>query len=147
MGVFTRRHNNTIDSVVTESYVYTPNSLSKKEKTKRVKVTQSLWDTGATSTLISTRVIKTLGLKSIGMSGVSGYNDEIDIKNTFLIHLGLPTGDVVTNVIAMEFDSEDYDVVIGMDVICNGDLAISNKDGKTTISYRIPPKEEIDFQM
>ena len=39
---------------------------------------------------------------------------------------------------AMEFDSDEYDVVIGMDVICNGDLAITNKDGKTT-------DEEIDF--
>ena len=46
---------------------------------------------------------------------------------------------------AMEFDSDEYDVVIGMDVICNGDLAITNQDDKTTFSFRIPSVAEIDF--
>ena len=84
-------------------------------------------------------------LKSVGKSGVSGYNNGVDVKNTYLIHLGLPTGDIVTNVVVMEFDSEDYDVVIGMDVICQGDMALTNKDGNTTFPYRVPSKEEIVF--
>ena len=46
---------------------------------------------------------------------------------------------------AMEFDSDEYDVVIGMDVICNGDFAITNQDDKTTFSFRIPSEVEIDF--
>jgi len=44
-----------------------------------------------------------------------------------------------------EEDGDEYDVVIGMDVICNGDLAITNKYGKTTFSFRIPSEAEIDF--
>ena len=32
-----------------------------------------------------------------------------------------------------------------MDVICNGDLAITNLDDKTTFSFRIPSETEIDF--
>ena len=145
MGVFTQRHIDTVDSVITESYVYTPNSFSSNETIKRVKVLRSLWDTGASATLISMRVIKALGLERVGQSGVSGYNSGIDIKDTYMIHLGLPTGDVITNVVALEFDGDDYDVVIGMDVICQGDFALSNKDGNTTFSYRIPSKEEIVF--
>ena len=80
------------------------------------------WDTGASVSLISARVAKVLGLESIGKSGVSGYNEGVDVKDTFLIHVGLPTGDIVTNIMAMEFDSDEYDVVIGMDVICKGDF-------------------------
>jgi len=37
------------------------------------------------------------------------------------------------------------DVLIGMDVITTGDLAITNHNGKTTFSFRVPPCEEIDF--
>ena len=89
-----------------------------------------IWDhLGASVSLISARVAKVLGLESIGKSGVSGYNEGIDVKD----------------IMAMEFDSDEYDVVIGMDVICNGDLAITNQDDKTTFSFRIPSVAEIDF--
>jgi len=130
---------------VTESYVYAATDIAKGEAVKRVKVQRSLWDTGASVSLISARVAKVLGLESIGKSGVSGYNEGVDVKDTFLIHVGLPTGDIVTNIMAMEFDSDEYDVVIGMDVICKGDFAITNKDGCTTFSFRIPSEMEIDF--
>ncbi|MBO4849990.1 MAG: retroviral-like aspartic protease family protein [Prevotella sp.] len=109
---------------MTESYIYSPVDLSANSEIKRVKVVRSLWDTGASISLISTRVAKVLALKSIGKTGVSGYNDGVDVKDTFCVHIGLPTGDIVTNIMAMEFDSDEYDVVIGMDVICMGDFVI-----------------------
>lgn len=145
MGAFTRHFQEKVDSIVTESYVYAPTNLTRGEQVKRVKIARSLWDTGASVSLISARVAKVLGLTSIGKSGVSGYNEGIDVKDTFLVHIGLPTGDIVTNIMAMEFESDEYDVVIGMDVICNGDLAITNKNGNTTFSFRIPSEETLDF--
>jgi hypothetical protein len=145
MGAITRRFQEKVDCIVTECYVYAATNLTRGDSVKRVKIMRSLWDTGASVSLISARVAKVLGLTSIGKSGVSGYNEGIDVKDTFLIHLGLPTGDIVTNIMAMEFESDEYDVVIGMDVICNGDLAIINKDDKTTFSFRIPSEQEIAF--
>ena len=145
MGTITRKYQEKVDSIVTESYVYTPIDLSIDKPVRRVKVLRSLWDTGASVTLISARVAKVLELKSIGKSGVSGYNDGIDVKDTYCVHIGLPTGDIVTNIMAMEFDSDEYDVVIGMGIICKGDLAITNYSEKTTFSFRIPSEEEIVF--
>ena len=145
MGAITRRFQEKVDCIVTECYVYAATNLTRGDSVKRVKIMRSLWDTGASVSLISARVAKVLGLTSIGKSGVSGYNEGIDVKDTFLIHLGLPTGDIVTNIMAMEFESDEYDVVIGMDVICNGDLAITNKDDKTTFSVRIPSEQDIAF--
>lgn len=92
---------------MTESYVYAPVDLTVGEDIKRVKVARSLWDTGASVSLISARVAKVLGLTSIGKSGVSGYNEGVDVKDTFCVHIGLPTGDIVTNIMAMEFDSDE----------------------------------------
>jgi len=145
MGAITRRFENKVDCIVTESYVYAPVDLSLCKDVKRVKVVRSLWDTGASVTLISARVAKVLGLTSIGKSGVSGYNEGIDVKDTYCVHVGLPTGDIVTNIMAMEFESDEYDVVIGMDVIGKGDLAVTNLNDKTTFSFRIPSEVEIDF--
>lgn len=130
---------------MTKSYVYDSVDLSTAKDIKRVKVQRSLWDTGASVTLISSKVIKVLGLTPIGKSGVSGYNEGVDVKDTYLVHIGLPTGDIVTNIMAMEFDSDEYDVVIGMDIICKGDLAITNKEDRTTFSFRIPSSGEIIF--
>lgn len=147
MGAITRRFEEKVDCIVTESFVYAPVDLSLCKDAKRVKVVRSLWDTGASVTLISARVAKVLGLVSIGKSGVSGYNEGVDVKDTYCVHVGLPTGDIVTNIMAMEFDSDEYDVVIGMDVICKGDLAVTNQNDKTTFSFRIPAEEEIDFSI
>lgn len=145
MGVLTRKYQTTVDCIVTESYVYAPTDLGAGEAVKRVKVLRSLWDTGASVSLVSKRVTRVLALESIGKTGVSGYNEGVDVKDTFLVHIGLPTGDIVTNIMAMEFDSDEYDVVIGMDVICKGDLAITNKNEKTTFTFRIPSEEMLDF--
>lgn len=145
MGAVTRKYQEAAECIVTESHVYAPTDLASGETVRRVKVRRSLWDTGASVSLISARVAKVLGLESIGKSGVSGYNEGVDVKDTYLVHIGLPTGDIVTNIMAMEFHSDEYDVVIGMDVICKGDLAVTNKDGRTTFSFRIPSEAEIDF--
>lgn len=147
MGAFTLKFQKKEDCIVTESYIYAPTDLSNGGQVRRVRIQRSLWDTGASVSLISSRVAKVLGLESIGKSGVSGYNEGIDVKDTYLIHIGLPTRDIVTDIMAMEFDSDEYDVVIGMDVICHGDLAITNQNDKTTFSFRIPSETEIDFSM
>ena len=44
-----------------------------------------------------------------------------------------------------EKNIQGADVLIGMDVINCGDFAISNLDGKTSFSFRMPSLERIDF--
>ncbi len=44
-----------------------------------------------------------------------------------------------------ELVRDSVDVLIGMDVIGLGDFSITNKDGKTTFSFREPSMEEIDY--
>lgn len=145
MGATTKRHQCVVDGVVTDCYVYSPSELAGGQKVKRVKITRSLWDTGSSTTLISKRVVDALCLTPIGESCISGYKQGVDILDAFLVHVGLPTGDIVTDVVVTEIDNDDYDVVIGMDVISKGDLAITNKNERTTFSFRIPSEIEIDF--
>lgn len=100
-------------------------------------VEKALWDTGATVTAVSMRIVKYLQLKpvrrSVNVVGVHGsarvhfYPVVIilpkDVRRVWQMALGLDTGDNV-------------DVIIGMDIIGTGDFSVS--DGKT-ISYRYPP--------
>ena len=39
----------------------------------------------------------------------------------------------------------NVEVLIGMDIIGQGDFAISNKNRKTVFSFRMPSQERIDF--
>ena len=41
--------------------------------------------------------------------------------------------------------SVDADVLIGMDIIGTGDFAVTNLNGLTKFSFRVPSLEHIDF--
>lgn len=144
MGKITRTFDSQAESIETECYIYAPTELN-AGSIKRVKIPRALWDTGASCSLISERVAKVLGLKSIGTTGVSGYNSGVDLKDTYLVHIGLPTRDIITNIRAMECNSDEYDAVIGMDVIGKGDFAITHIDGNTKFSFQVPSASDIDF--
>ena len=143
MPVFTQRNSDTIEAIITECRICPPVDFSSGKTPSKVYTSpNAMWDTGATNTLISSKIVKFLDLKPFGRSGISSANGVIE-ANTYLIHLGIPSGCVITNILAIEDDNEDYEVVIGMDIISRGDFAFTNKDGHSTFSFRIPSQEEI----
>lgn len=42
--------------------------------------------------------------------------------------------------------SSSHDLIIGMDIISNGDLSVSNYKGKTMLSFRMPSLGCVDYQ-
>ncbi len=104
----------------------------------------ALWDTGATATGISAKVIADCGLKPIGMTEVHTANGirraDIYLINVVLRnHVGIPMLRVT------EADIHGADVLIGMDIISQGDFSITQPDGNTTFSFRLPSVACIDF--
>lgn len=143
MPVYTQKCPDIIDAIISECRVCPPVDFMKGELPEEVYISQNaMWDTGATNTLISPRIIQTLKLKPFGKSSISSANGVIE-ANSYLIHVGLPSGSIITNILALENDNEDYEIVIGMDIITQGDFAFSNKDEHSTFSFRIPSSEEI----
>lgn len=100
----------------------------------------ALWDTGASNSCISTRLANMLHLPNIGMTKIhsaGGIHDsrvfsvDFDLSED-LIHL--------QSIEVNEFLQNDrFDVIIGMDIITLGDFSITNANGKSVFSYRIPP--------
>ncbi len=101
-------------------------------------------DTGADTTIISSRIVKELKLQPYKQGGIAGISGATG-SNVYLVHVLVPTGDFITSVEVMESDFEDIDVLIGMDVIVFGDFLITNKDGKTTFQFRTPSKGGVEL--
>lgn len=111
---------------------------------------QAIWDTGANGTLISPRVVQTLGLVQVGIInartvGINGVPEVRPIP-AFVVNLYL-NGLVIMELMVGQgiVANDQIDVLIGMNVICLGDFAISNYNGKTCMSFRYPSTGKIDF--
>src|SRR3989344_6102728 len=104
----------------------------------------AIWDTGATHSVISEKVIAECNLKPTGIVQVHGISGE-KISKTYLVNILLPNGVAFTGVKVTEGILRDTDVLIGMDIINMGDFALTHNDGKTLFSFRIPSIGKIDF--
>ena len=110
---------------------------------------KAIWDTGATASVITDTVISQLGLNPIDKVPVSNtqgiYETEVYLANIYLPHhsrdnvvfRGLP---VTRGVLC-----DPFSVLIGMDIITYGDFAITHPDGRTQMSFCIPPTRNLDF--
>ncbi|MGD2091322.1 MAG: retroviral-like aspartic protease family protein [Candidatus Aminicenantes bacterium] len=103
---------------------------------------KAVWDTGATQTVITNRIVKRLKLKPTGKAIVFGVNSQT-IVNRYMVDIELPNKIKFSTFEVLESDlnSQDIDLLVGMDIIQKGDFIISNANGKTTFSFCIPPLE------
>jgi hypothetical protein len=99
---------------------------------------RAVWDTGATSTVVSPDAAGKIELVSIDKLGVYGVNSytEVDVSVVSII---LPNGIVLKNKrITVCKLPPTVDMLIGMDIILMGDLFICNAGGRTLFSYALP---------
>ncbi|MDX2134816.1 MAG: hypothetical protein SFV52_08520 [Saprospiraceae bacterium] len=48
--------------------------------------------------------------------------------------------------IGFTYGDDDCDLIIGMDIITQGDLSVTNMEGRTVFSFRIPSLHIVDFE-
>ena len=145
-SAFTADHPGTVLSLQTPVEIcpaFDPNKTKEEDRPAYCKF-DAIWDTGATNTVISRKVVDECGLKPVGMVRVRHVNGESNVES-FLVNVGLPNHVAVFNVRAAVGDIGDADVLVGMDIIARGDFAITNVGGKTTFSFRIPSVKRIDY--
>ncbi|MES2800585.1 MAG: retropepsin-like aspartic protease [Bacteroidota bacterium] len=107
---------------------------------------KAIWDTGASGTVITQLIVDNLGLIPTGMSIVHTANGQAR-QNTYIIDIALNDGILIKDVTvtcATAF-SGGCNVLIGMDIISQGDFSITNFKGNTCMSFRKPSLHEIDF--
>ena len=67
------------------------------------------------------------------------------VSNTYNVHIGLPNGLLLRDVNVYCSDIDDYDILIGMDIITETDFVITNADNKTTFQFRTPSEGGIEL--
>lgn len=104
---------------------------------------QAIWDTGATNTAITQKVVQACKLQPTGMAKISTPKGEMTTP-TYFVSAWLPNKVCIPQLRVAKTEIRGADVLIGMDVISQGDFAVSNY-GKTSLSFRMPSIECINF--
>ena len=99
---------------------------------------------GATNSCISERIANQLDLDAVGYVRMNTAAGTFDTKR-YVVDIVLPNKIVVRKVQVTEAVLNNWDVIIGMDIICLEDFAISNYQGKTRFSFRIPSIQDVDY--
>ena len=112
---------------------------------------QALWDTGATNSMISQDVVHQCGLAPTTLTNVQHAQGVTPNVPVYLVNIVLPNRVVIPGIEAtlgkLPTSPLKIDVLIGMDIINKGDFAVTNLDGKTKFSFRMPSQAHIDFVM
>ena len=136
---FTANAKGTVRSLITSVEIE-----SSANEGHKIKI-NALWDTGATCSLVRPELAVALNLKPISKTLMDTPSDKGVPSNIYLINVYLPNGARIMNIRSLEGTPNNCDMIIGMDVITMGDFAITNYDGNTKFSFRIPSMTEIDF--
>ncbi|GAI78519.1 unnamed protein product [marine sediment metagenome] len=115
-------------------------------QTLNAKKYSAIWDTGATGTVITQKVVNDLGLKQVGVTQLTTASGKKDDAPLYLVAIFLPNLVYRSELMVVEASvTGNAEVLIGMDIIGSGDFAVTNKDGKTVFTFRMPSIERIDF--
>lgn len=120
-----------------------PEELNIK-RTPPIENLTAIWDTGAVGTLISTSLVTKLGLSPVGVAKISTCDGE-SYTHKYIINISLPNNCIMTDVLATECPGSEDTLIIGMDVIGQGDFAVSKSEGFTMFSFQIPSSHSLDF--
>lgn len=142
---FTTRYTGIVNALITACAVSVSwDPLEEKPEPVAVRY-QCLWDTGATISAITKRVATELGLPTEALIPVQHAGGRSANVPQHYVNLQLPNNVVMVGRPVAQLPLTNCDVIVGMDIISQGDFAISNLDGKTTFTFRMPSVEEFDF--
>ena len=101
----------------------------------------AIWDTGATKSSITRKIVDELQLAPSGMTYVTGVGADDKphtyLSPTYFINLGLPNYVGFFGTRVSQGSIQGADMLIGMDIIGDGDFAISRQEnGGTVWTYR-----------
>ena len=123
--------------------IYNASTINSKDINNNQYI--ATWDTGATNTVISEKVIKECNLIPTGIAKVMTANGIMD-AGVYVINITLPDNVEINNLKVTEGKlGDNTDVLIGMDIITRGDFAVSNYNGQLKFTYREPSMQPIDF--
>jgi predicted aspartyl protease len=119
--------------------------FDRDKPTPLAKAYVGIWDTGATASAITQKIIDECVLKPISMAKVHGAGGEY-LTEVYLVSVHFPNK-VIFNPLRVTKAKlpAGSDMLIGMDIIGSGDFAVTSHQGRTCFTFRVPSVERIDF--
>lgn len=134
-----------VNALVSEVHITSAFDPSHPPSDSELKKYLAIWDTGATNSVITQKVVQECDLMPIAVTKVNTASGE-RLSNVYLAGIWLPNKVRIPQVRVTEGTiGGGVEVLIGMDIICMGDFAVTNKDGKTNFTFRTPSLECLDF--
>ena len=106
----------------------------------------AIWDTGASSSVITKDAATKLGIAPTGKAKVSTASQKDYITDSYTVDIFLKPDlrvkavKVVSGVLYGSFEC-----LIGMDIITLGDFTVTNKDNQTCMTFGIPSVNAYDY--
>ena len=121
-------------------------SLPASHQKPTVYQTTALWDTGATNSVITTETARKLNLSPISKAKIH-HAAGTSFMNVYLVDIYLPNRMIMENIFVTECEDAagKFGLIVGMDIITRGDFSITNLNGNTVFSFRIPSNHVIDY--
>ena len=142
-SAFTIRYPSRVSELVLDVGISEPCHSSTNVIQPQISV-EAIWDTGATISVISEKVVQNLGLNSINERDVQTANGDRRAK-VYLVNVHLPNKVIFIAWEVIEGDCPGCDVLIGMDIIGCGDFAVTHKSGTTCMSFQVPSGHDTDY--
>lgn len=102
---------------------------------------KAYWDTGATRSVITPRVVEACGLKPLRRQGFTQGVNGLEKSQAYEINLSLPSKITFHELTVVSKNPGDvwWDVLIGMDIISAGDFSVRKVNSNTEWSFSITP--------
>ena len=142
---FTLKANTLHNRLVSSCWVYKSWTPEEATPPPRRRQYNALWDTGATNSMVSKQVVEDLGLDAEGFTNIYHVGGESVNTPQYFVNLVLFPEVHFPSLTVAEGLLLGADVLIGMDIINRGDFAVSNRNGATSFSFRIPSVADFDF--
>ena len=141
---FQKDYKGLLKAVMTEAIIFEAVNLDDVPiPQNRIFTDSAVWDTGAEITIVSPRIVKSLGLKPFTETSIMGIGGDERV-GVYKIHLGLPNGYLYEDMIVYCSDIDNYDILIGMDLISQSDFFITNIKGNSRFYFQLPAEGHIE---
>lgn len=132
MSAFSTSYSGIVRAIVSEIGIVTGVSDAMTEVVR----CKALWDTGAVYSVISRQFAAKLGLTSFDSGRAYTAQGSYD-TSVYLLDILLPNKMIVKDLRVSDGEFQDFDFLLGMDVISLGDFTVTNKNA-TRFAFRIP---------
>ena len=141
---FTTKFNKRVNVLENEVGISESCDLESVEVRPEIVQFKAIWDTGASCSCISQNVVKSLNLSEIDKAINNTANGTRE-AGVYLVNIYLPNKVVFPGVRVIDAKLLGTDILIGMDIINQGDLAITHKKENTWMTFQVPSSHSIDF--